>query len=59
LWIAPGKTRLFSPAAGPVSEVFDAWLRETVTGEPSARDRRPLDYNGTILGIRLSGRHFA
>lgn len=31
----------FRPAvAGPVSETFDAWLRETATGESAQRDRR-------------------
>lgn len=30
--------RAFGPKASPVSEAFDAWLRETATLEPAARD---------------------
>jgi aromatic ring-opening dioxygenase catalytic subunit (LigB family) len=30
----------FSPTAGPVSEAFDAWLRETAVLDASERDRR-------------------
>jgi aromatic ring-opening dioxygenase catalytic subunit (LigB family) len=29
-----------SPQARPVSEAFDAWLRDTATGEPMERDRK-------------------
>jgi aromatic ring-opening dioxygenase catalytic subunit (LigB family) len=32
--------RGFSPQFGPVSEAFDAWLRETSTAAPSDRDAR-------------------
>jgi aromatic ring-opening dioxygenase catalytic subunit (LigB family) len=31
--------RAFGPQARPVSEAFDAWLRETVTLDPGERDR--------------------
>jgi aromatic ring-opening dioxygenase catalytic subunit (LigB family) len=30
----------FNPDANAVSEVFDAWLRETMSREPAVRDRR-------------------
>jgi aromatic ring-opening dioxygenase catalytic subunit (LigB family) len=32
--------RAFGPQAAPVSETFDAWLRETATLAPAERDRR-------------------
>jgi aromatic ring-opening dioxygenase catalytic subunit (LigB family) len=32
------------PRAGPVSETFDAWLRETATLAPEARDARLLEW---------------
>jgi aromatic ring-opening dioxygenase catalytic subunit (LigB family) len=32
--------RAFGPAAAPVAETFDAWLRESVTADASERDRR-------------------
>jgi aromatic ring-opening dioxygenase catalytic subunit (LigB family) len=28
------------PRAHPIAEAFDAWLRETMTAEPTERDRR-------------------
>jgi aromatic ring-opening dioxygenase catalytic subunit (LigB family) len=31
--------RAFGPQAKPVSEAFDAWLREAATAEPAERDR--------------------
>jgi aromatic ring-opening dioxygenase catalytic subunit (LigB family) len=86
--------RAFGPHAKPVSEAFDAWLRESATLPATERDARLADwthapaarqahpreehllplmvaagaagedratvaYNGTILGLRLSGYHFA
>lgn len=32
--------RAFSPSARPVSEAFDAWLREAAIADPAERDRR-------------------
>ena len=85
--------RGFGPQGRPVSEAFDAWLRETAALDPQSRDARlmewesapsaraahpreehllplmvvagaagsdrgTLDYNGAILGLRLSAYHF-
>ena len=36
--------RGFGPQGRPASASFDAWLRETVTSEPEARDARLLDW---------------
>ncbi len=38
--------RAFSPRAQPVSETFDAWLRETAALEPAERDRRLIEWTG-------------
>ena len=32
--------RAFGPSAKPVSEAFDAWLREAATAPPAERDAR-------------------
>jgi aromatic ring-opening dioxygenase catalytic subunit (LigB family) len=36
--------RAFGPQAAPVSEEFDAWLRETATADPATRDARLADW---------------
>jgi aromatic ring-opening dioxygenase catalytic subunit (LigB family) len=38
--------RAFSPRAAPVAEAFDAWLRESATLEPAARDARLVEWEG-------------
>lgn len=37
--------RAFGPGAAPVSEAFDAWLRESATAEPAERERRLLAWS--------------
>jgi aromatic ring-opening dioxygenase catalytic subunit (LigB family) len=37
--------RAFRREAAPVSETFDAWLRQTATAEPSERDRRLTEWS--------------
>jgi aromatic ring-opening dioxygenase catalytic subunit (LigB family) len=37
--------RAFGPGAAPVSETFDAWLREAATAEPAERERRLLAWS--------------
>lgn len=37
--------RAFGPRAAPVSEAFDAWLRETATADPSERERRLIAWS--------------
>lgn len=36
--------RAFGPQSSPISEAFDAWLRETGTSDPAERDRRLLNW---------------
>ncbi|HTM02893.1 MAG TPA: class III extradiol ring-cleavage dioxygenase [Vicinamibacterales bacterium] len=48
--IASGMTfhnlRIFrDPRSAPIAETFDAWLRDTMALDPSARDRRLIDWS--------------
>jgi aromatic ring-opening dioxygenase catalytic subunit (LigB family) len=43
----------FNPDANAVSEVFDAWLRETMSGEPAVRDQRLMQW-ASAPGARVA-----
>jgi len=48
--------RVFGPQGKPASEEFDAWLRETVTSEPAARDARLVDWANAPSARRVHPR---